>query len=351
MKVVQLGAYPPPHGGVQTNIVALHQFLRRHGISCVGINLTRFRRLETSEVYYPKNAVQVLQRLVRLRAQVLHLHVGGNLSRRHLWLGLVCSVLPGTRTVLTFHSGGYPTSTAGRRIGRRSIAGFVLRRFDGVIAVNKEIQQFFRRLGCSEDRIHLISPHAFPVLQDDVVLPSELRDFYSTHCPLLLTIGLLEPEYDLPLQIELLSRIRQAHPGAGLVIIGSGGLETELRSTIDASPDKQHILLAGDVDHAITLRALAECHLFLRTTLYDGDSISVREALHLGKDVIATDNGMRPEGVTIVPISSLPDVEEAVLAQIAARPDGGPATATPDVSNLQSVLDLYRRLVPSQEMR
>jgi glycosyltransferase involved in cell wall biosynthesis len=223
----------------------------------------------------------------------------------------------------------------------------VLRRFDGLVAVNQEIQQFFRRLGCAEDKIHLISPHAFPILHDDVMLPSELRDFYSTHSPLLLTIGLLEPEYDLTLQITLLSHIRKAHPGAGLVIIGSGSLETELRFSIDALPDKQHIVLAGDVDHAITLRALAECDLFLRTTLYDGDSISVREALHLGKDVIATDNGMRPEGVTIVPVSSLPDVEEAVLARLATHPGGDPAIAPPDVSNLQSVLDMYRELVPS----
>ncbi len=47
--------------------------------------------------------------LFRLRYDVLHLHVGGMLSRRVLRLGLVCSLVPGKKTVFTFHSGGYPS--------------------------------------------------------------------------------------------------------------------------------------------------------------------------------------------------------------------------------------------------
>ena len=34
MRVVQLGPYPPPHGGVQTNLVAIREYLRRRGHAC-----------------------------------------------------------------------------------------------------------------------------------------------------------------------------------------------------------------------------------------------------------------------------------------------------------------------------
>ena len=68
---------------------------------------------------------------------------------------------------------------------------------------------------------------------------------------------------------------------------------------------RTHILLAGDVPHDVTLRAIEQSDALLRTTLYDGDSICVREALHLGTPVIATDNGMRPLGCDLFPAEDL----------------------------------------------
>lgn len=47
--------------------------------------------------------------------------------------------------------------------------------------------------------------------------------------PLFTTIGLPEPEYDLPLQIRTLEIVREDFPHTGLVIIGSGSLDGKLR--------------------------------------------------------------------------------------------------------------------------
>ena len=38
MRVVQLGPYPPPHGGVQTNLVAIRDLLRKSGHECLAVN-------------------------------------------------------------------------------------------------------------------------------------------------------------------------------------------------------------------------------------------------------------------------------------------------------------------------
>ena len=55
MRVVLLGPFPPPQGGVQTNLVAI-RYLRRSGHSCDVVNLTRFRREVGDGVYYPAGA-------------------------------------------------------------------------------------------------------------------------------------------------------------------------------------------------------------------------------------------------------------------------------------------------------
>ena len=59
---------------------------------------------------------------------------------------------------------------------------------------------------------------------------------------------------------------------------------------------------------------MADCTILLRTTLYDGDAVSVREALWIGTPVIASDNGMRPEGVRLVPKEDAAYYESEVKA-------------------------------------
>ena len=63
MRVLLLGPYPPPHGGVQTNLVAVRAFLLKHGVPCAVINITRHRKPDAEEVYYPKDAFQLLRLL------------------------------------------------------------------------------------------------------------------------------------------------------------------------------------------------------------------------------------------------------------------------------------------------
>lgn len=339
-----MGPYPPPHGGVQTNLVAIRSYLLARGIPCSVINLTRFRSQDADDIYYPQSALQVLWLLVRLRYDILHMHIGGNLSTRLLLLGLACSLIPGSRTVLTFHSGGYPNSDAGKTAGPRTLRGFVLRRFDRVIGVNAELVKLFQRFGVSSSRIRLILPHSISQDQVSTSLPERMARFVETHQPRIVTVSGLEPEYEVPLQIEVLGSIRERYPNAGLMIIGSGSLETEVRKQIERKPYADHIMLCGDIPHSVTLRAISESDLFLRTTQYDGDSISVREALHARVPVIATDNGMRPPGTHLISgpdPDSLQRAIEQILNNGAAEQTYGDAGE----SNLEEIFYLYNELL------
>jgi glycosyltransferase involved in cell wall biosynthesis len=244
---------------------------------------------------------------------------------------------------LTFHSGGYPSGKAGREAHPRSLRGFILRRLDALIAVNPEIGVLFRRLGVPAARIHLICPYTPVSVPGDDALPENIRTFRQTHTPLITTVGLLEPEYDLPLQIRALAKVRRARPKAGLVIIGSGSLESELRRMIAEEPEGRHVLLCGDVPHAHTLRVIQASDVFLRTTHYDGDSVSVREALQLGVPVIATDNGMRPPGIHLLQrpdADTLTDMIDTVLRQ----PPPPPVEAAGHEQHLDDLLALYSTL-------
>ncbi|PYY14341.1 MAG: hypothetical protein DMG61_10170 [Acidobacteria bacterium] len=347
MKVIQLGPYPPPHGGVQTNLVAIHRYLHAHGIQCAAINLTRHRRNDEEGVYYPKNALGVLRLLWKLDYEIAHLHVGGNLSFRLLALGVACSLIPGKKVVLTFHSGGYPSSPAGVRFNRSKLRTLALRCFDCVIAVNSEIVRFFEKSGVPRSRIKLISPFSTVELPTESHLPLNLAAFCEAHDPVLLSVGGLEPEYDIPIQIDVLGAVQQSFPQAGLVIIGGGSRESQLRTIVQNRSYSRDILLCGDVPHGITLRAMSRARLILRTTLYDGDSIAVREALQLGIPVIATDNGMRPSGVRLIPSRDFDKLKNAIEDCLHNPMPAGIPEIT-DENNLMQILSIYRELVGAQ---
>jgi glycosyltransferase involved in cell wall biosynthesis len=344
MRVVQLGPYPPPHGGVQTNLVAIRDYLRRHGHTCDAINLTRFRREDADGVYYPTGAGALMRLLRRLPADIVHLHFGGDLTPRLLGLALFCTLLPRRKTVLTFHSGGYPGSPAGRTAAPATLRGFVLRRLDGLIGVNPEIAALFARFGARPERIRTILPFAVEPPDRSLPLPAPLAAFLSAHRPALLTVGLLEPEYDLAMQIDAMAGILERYPRAGLLMVGAGSLENSLRARIASTPYRDHVLLYGDMSHAVTLRATLECDLLLRTTLYDGDSVAVREALYIGTPVIATDNGMRPEGVHLIPPSDAARLRDAVCEWLSGERTRR-ATGGDGQENIRAVVQFYEELL------
>jgi glycosyltransferase involved in cell wall biosynthesis len=331
---------------VQTNLVAIREYLRRRGVSCPVINITRHRKREADDVYYPDSALGVLKLLTQLKPDIVHLHFGGRLSIRLLGLAFACTALPATKCVLTMHSGGYPESEEAKSPGRRALAGLVLRRLDCVIVVNQALAAAFTHLGIRAERLRLIEPSSFDLSVVATELPAEIGRFADTHAPLLTTVGLLEPEYDLPLQIEAVGHLRERLPGVGLVIIGSGSLESRLRDLLQRTAHRAHVLLAGDVPHGATLLTIRNSAAFLRTTHYDGDSVAVREALHLGVPVVATDNGMRPAGVTLVAAGDCNALVEAVAAVATTSPTERltklPSSA--DDANLRAVFDLYREL-------
>lgn len=342
MRVLQLGPWPPPHGGVQTNLVAIRRLLLEKNIPCEVINLTRFRANSGEGIYYPANSFELMRLLFRLRYDLLHLHVGGSLPLRLVCLGLVCTLIPRARSVFTFHSGGYPGSKEGRAARPFTLRGFVFRRFNAIIAVNAELLDMFRRFGVPRGRLRLISPHSLPEERD--ALPPLLGAFFGSHEPVLAAVAGLEPEYDLPLQMEVMGEVVKAFPRAGLAIIGSGSLESELKGVWESKPWKEHILLCGDVPHAATLRAMSEAAIMLRTTHYDGDSISVREALALGTPVIATDNGMRPEGVHLIPRGDATALFRTIRDLLTTPPPRTTQSGTGG-RNIEAVLSLYRELL------
>jgi glycosyltransferase involved in cell wall biosynthesis len=345
MRIAMLGPVAPPAGGVQSHISALAARARAAGHQVSFVAITRSEPVTSSDVYYPTGSVDLARILLRLKPDVAHMHVGGELTDRLALLGAALTALPGCASVLTFHSGGFPSSPRGLAASPRSIAGILLRRLDAVVAVNAQIADLFRRYGVADSRLSVIAPYAR--LDRAAIAPAlsaDLDAFFRAHSPVFLSVGLLEDEYCLELQIDSIGALRARWPNAGLVMIGSGSLYASLAERIANSAHRDHILLTGNVSHGIVLRAIQEASVLLRTTKFDGDAVSVREALQLGTPVVASDNGMRPDGVTLMNALTIGALAESCAECLTPSVSGATRRIVDNADELDQVLALYERI-------
>lgn len=345
MHVLQLGPYPPPRGGVQTNMLAIQDELLENGHQSSIISITKVTEIgDEKNVYHPRTPLELVKLIFTLKYDILHLHIGGGLPLRVQMMILICGMFARGKSVMTFHSGGYTVSDDGQNASPWNLRGFAFRRFDKIIVVNKLMTEMFEKFGVKSDKVKLIYPFALSRPKSGVEIPEKFEKFWEKHEKVLITIGLLETDYDLPQQIDVMEKVLAKHPKTGLVIIGSGSLHESLEKLIASKPYAENILLAGDTDRDVVLHLIERANLMLRTTIFDGDAISVREALFLGTPVIATDNGMRPEGLNLIPIQDIDALEKAIDEEF-ERTEKPHASNEDGWQNIRKVVELYGQVL------
>lgn len=304
MKVVLVGPYSLPAGGVQVHLVQLVRYLEKRGHTCYVINMGKNKKLRSKQIVSPTSAPELAFYLTKKRDHVCHLHFGGTLHPRLLLLALFSSLVFYKRCAITIHSGGLPTwgfpANPLRRIALRICFGLC----EAIICVNAEIAGLFRRLGLKPTRIWVISPFSFENDISTDPLPVDIDFFIRDKDPLICNIGCLEEEYDLELLLRAFSMFTKRRPTAGLIMIGSGSLYPSLMSLISQMNLENRVMLTGDLSHSLTLKILASSDIFVRSACYDGDCISLKEAIHLGVPAIASDTGMRPKEAKLFPIGN-----------------------------------------------
>lgn len=342
--ILLLGPVPPPYGGVQTNMFAIRSALLENDYECSIISIVNSEsESDEKNIYHPRNPLELIRLLFALKYDVLHIHIGGNLPPRVLALIRICALAAGGKSVLTLHSGGYAVEKI-KTARFFSPQGFVFRRLTKIIIVNELMREMFVKFGVKPENIKLILPFVLSRPDETVEIPERFQEFWRAHKKVLLCVSALETHYDLPLQINALERVREKFPDAGLIIIGAGAAEKDLRALIASKSYAEHILLAGETTRAVVLRLIEKCDILLRTTIFDGDAISIREAIFLGTPVVATDNGMRPESVRLIPMRDGAALETAIEELLHSGKKNEISDAD-GAANIKAVLNLYEEIL------
>src|SRR5579863_87619 len=137
MRILLIGPYPPPHGGVSVHVCGIHRRLTAAGVFC--------RVLDTSDVRSWSFNFALLR--YALQGWTLHLHTNGHNWKSWL-LALWCGIAGQySNCILTLHSGMAPVYLTGLYGWRRRMAGFTCRLYSRVICVNAAIRDALLLMG------------------------------------------------------------------------------------------------------------------------------------------------------------------------------------------------------------
>jgi glycosyltransferase involved in cell wall biosynthesis len=329
-RVLLVGALPPPSGGVASHCQELRSALGAYGLA---VRLIDPRRLGPDG---SDGRTRLLAELLRARCagDLVHVHTNGH-NRRSWMLAALCAGGHTGPSLLTLHSGLAPEYV---RL-HHSVARFVCNRFTGIVAVNEEIAEALLAAGVAAERL-TVCPAFTPQALALRLSPPGLRQTRRAH-PLLLACALAPgPEYGALTMLDAFRLVRMHHERAGLILYGPGTRHPALAAAVRARGLAGAVHHFGELTRTQALAVIAAADLFVRPSLADGDALSVREALALACQVVASDVGARPGGVRLFPAGDAAACAEQIFLAVANRL----SEQTPPMDCLPILLALYARL-------
>lgn len=174
------------------------------------------------------------------------------------------------------------------------LAKFLLSRADGLRVVSQRIRDSLKVGGYKLKTDPVVLPIFVDVAKIKAAwIKTNLKQKYPQFDSIILTAARLSPEKNLVLAIEVMAEIVKQFPRAGLIIVGAGPEERNLRSKIAELKLVGQVILEGWSDDLASYYKTAD--LFLVTSNYEGWSMTLVEALGAGCPIVTTNVGCAGE--------------------------------------------------------
>ena len=308
-----IGPAPQSIGGISIHIRRLAGLMKRdYDIDYVDEGHTRY------EGVFNLRSGNVFKYLGKVfKADIIHIHSGTYLLRAiHI---VICKMLLRKQVIVTIHRD--PNIEPHIRLTK-----WLLKRCNCAILVNKEGYNTMR----SEGKCKYMLQPAFlpPDMEGEAPLPETITNWIektkqnegayllcSNAWNLVMHDG--QDLYGLDICIESMIQLQDnTDKQFYLIFVVASNTEQQERMagykkliTDNGLEDK---ILIWEKP-ASFVRILQKCDLVLRTTNTDGDAVSIREALHFGKPVLASDAVKRPEGVALFKTRDVGDLTNKIM--------------------------------------
>lgn len=214
----------------------------------------------------------------------------------HIFPSLLLTWITPEKTVVTIQGGDladYPEIYGILAPVLKPVIGYSLKRAKRVHAVSSALASQVKKLS-GQTAVKIPNGVEAEYLKQNYQ-PAELNQSLKSKLPqtkyLLVSTSRLTEKNNLARTIKAVSLVRSQGLDLGLVIAGSGHLETRLKSLVESLNLSREVKLVGAVNHNQVLSLVKQADAYVRVSLQEGFGISTLEAMAIGVPVISSQAG------------------------------------------------------------
>jgi len=301
-KIVILGIEPPPIGGVSIHIQrVMNLFLSQHN------KISFFSTEQWMRKLFPLYICKLMGWLIRTRPQIIYYHstyLSYSISELLFLLGMRFFLR--YELIIIDHDCRHISKKTKRQ---RSIYSWIVQSINHVVCIGLATYESYVEHGIELTSYSIESAFIPPKIQGAAAIqnayPSSLQIFMQEHTPLLLLsaahLMLIDGKdiYGIDTTIAMLGKLKSEYPDVGLIIglaqVGNVAYFSDLQKWMKQCQVAENIFILHGNKELWPL--YEDIDVFLRPTLSDGDSISVREAIYFNTPIVASNAANRPSGI------------------------------------------------------
>ena len=335
-----LGKQPPPIGGVTIHTSRLSSWLNNvPNVSVVNINpnISGFI-LYAVKILFSTNT-----------RTITHCQTSSVLGIVFVVLSRILLFSKG-KIVYSIHSEYWAGKNFGKNTLISRIVTYCIKNTDMIICDNDNIQKQFSEFNSNTK---VIIPFLPPINKLNSIPLNQYLDLPRFDSPVMVfnayKLAYREDGADIYGLETLLDAFLEVTKLVHLVLLipqleaSEKELINEIISKSENATNQQriHIISKPELDG---WQIIAKADVFIRPTITDGDALSLRESLHFGTPVIASDYTRRPTGVTLFKTGDSINLAEKINMFLNEKSIDKPFSAPPQQQIINSFLDAYRSL-------
>lgn len=353
-KLMIVGRTPPPYGGVTVHLSRLTQYLDAEHYPYQFCDLSGRSNQNFGFIGYG-NMFKLIWILLSKPYEMVHCHASN--PWLFLLVDFVVARILRRKTIYTLHGeGNLLLCESGPFFLKRMLRG-AFKRAARIITINTCCEERALQFATSRENV-LKMPAYLPPTPAEMVseqpYSEEIELFFKDHKICFASQGTFGNKYE---EVDLyrfdmlgkaLESLRTQNPDVGLCTLVSQTLDQTARDKVFSLRHElgleRHWLILENFGAAIPI--FMRCIAFIRPTMSDGDSLSVRECLDLGIPVVASNAVPRPEGCILFQCGDLDSLVTALLTLLTDYPAFQRQAQQSKSSNcLESLLACYRSVL------
>lgn len=230
----------------------------------------------------PRTLLKLTRYLRNKQIDIVHTH-----DYKSGFYGYLAARIAGRKIVSTLH--GWILTSNNQKI-YKYLETKLLKRFNGITVVSKEIREELIRRNLPPGRLKLIAngvdiekycPRNSSVASNQIKIPENMK--------VLGTVARMTPEKGHLQLIEAFARIHERYDNVVLLLVGDGQLRESIESKIACYDLQDRILIAGQIKEVELVYPMLDA--YISPSLTEGMPMAVLEAMACALPVIATDVG------------------------------------------------------------